>query len=78
MSLRAHLVAPVVAALLPVLLFSGFVVVLLAREQRVNVERGLRQTARALAQAVDEQIGSRRACGGGGRAAAGSPSAARS
>ncbi len=56
MSVRAHLVALVLAALLPVILFSGLVVVLLAKQQQANVERGLRETCRALALAVDEHV----------------------
>lgn len=55
--LRRHLVALVIIAVVPVLLFAGTIAVDLAREQRVSVERGLRTSVRALATAVEREIG---------------------
>ncbi|HEU5322682.1 MAG TPA: cache domain-containing protein, partial [Methylomirabilota bacterium] len=57
MRLRSHLVALVVVALLPLVLFSVIVVVLLARHEREATERGLQSTVRALAVAVDSMVG---------------------
>ena len=48
MSLRSHLLALVLAALVPVLVFSGVLVFVLARHEQGSVERGSRGTARAL------------------------------
>src|SRR5687768_1827718 len=50
--LRYHLIALVVIALVPALIFAGMVVRSLGREQRESVERGLQATVRALAIAV--------------------------
>jgi signal transduction histidine kinase len=58
MKLRSHLIALVLAAVLPVVIFAGVVVGLLAREQRVTLELGLRGTTRALTAAVDERVAS--------------------
>jgi PAS domain S-box-containing protein len=56
MKLRTHLVTLVVAALTPVLVFSVVMVVLFWREERAAVERGMRETVRALVVAVDREI----------------------
>ena len=56
LSLRSHLLALVVVTLVPVLVFSVALVVALARHEREAVERGSRETARALSVAVDQQI----------------------
>ncbi len=53
MKLRSHLVALVVVALLPLLAFAVFVVVLLARHESAATDRGLRSTARAIAFGID-------------------------
>ncbi|HUF93685.1 MAG TPA: ATP-binding protein, partial [Candidatus Limnocylindria bacterium] len=55
-SLRAHLVALVLLALVPVLVFSAGLVVAQARAERAAVENGLEDTARALAVAVDREV----------------------
>lgn len=55
--LRYHLIALVVIALVPALIFAGMVVWSLGREQRQSVERGLQTTVRALAIAVEREIG---------------------
>jgi PAS domain S-box-containing protein len=56
MKLRSHLLLLVLGAILPVLVFSGLMVVLFARQERLAAERGLVDTARALAVAVDREI----------------------
>jgi len=56
MTLRAHLLALVVVTLVPVLIFSGVLVVAIAQHERRAVERGLLETARALSASVDQQI----------------------
>lgn len=58
MKLRSHLVLLVLGSVLPVLLFAGVLVALLAGEQRAAVELGLRGTTRALSAAVDERVAS--------------------
>jgi PAS domain S-box-containing protein len=58
LSIRAHLVVLVLAALLPVLLFATILVVYRAREERAAIEHGMRDTARALATAVDRELAS--------------------
>jgi PAS domain S-box-containing protein len=58
MKLRSHLIGLVLVAVLPVLVFAGAVVALLAREQRAALELGLRGTTRALSTVVDERIAS--------------------
>lgn len=55
--LRYHLIAIVLIALLPTLIFAGAVVGSLGREQRASVENGLQTTVRALASAVEREIG---------------------
>jgi signal transduction histidine kinase len=54
--LRTNLVALVVAAIVPVLIFATVVVVLLWRHERQTTEARLRNTARALALAVDREL----------------------
>ena len=54
--LRYHLIALVVIALVPALLFAAMVVRSLGREQRESVEHGLQTTVRALAIAVEREI----------------------
>src|SRR3989338_6436836 len=56
MKLRSHLIILVVAALLPVLIFAGVMLFLFSRQQRTDVENGLRHTARALSLAVDREL----------------------
>jgi PAS domain S-box-containing protein len=56
LSLRSHLVLLVLAALLPVVGFSTGVVVLLHRQERASVQRGLLETVRTLAVAVDQEL----------------------
>jgi PAS domain S-box-containing protein len=58
MKLRSHLVALVLVALVPVLLFSGVIAVLFARQERAAVERGMQATARAVALAVERELAS--------------------
>src|SRR5512132_2071271 len=55
--LRYHLLALVLLALVPILIFAGTVVGNLGREQRASVERGLQTTVRALAIAVEREVG---------------------
>ena len=55
--LRYHLIALVVIALVPTLIFAGAVVGSLGRQQRASVENGLQTTVRALAIAVEREIG---------------------
>jgi hypothetical protein len=56
MTLRSHLLALVLVTLVPVLIFSAVMVVAFARHERAAVERGSRETARAMSAAVDQQI----------------------
>src|ERR1051326_791341 len=56
MPLRSHLLALVLVTLVPVLVFSAVLVVALTRHEREGVERASRETARALAVAVDQQL----------------------
>ncbi len=55
--LRSHLIMLVLAALLPLMLFSVCMVLEFAREERRTTERGMRETARALALAMDREVG---------------------
>ncbi len=57
MRLRSHLIGLVLATLLPVLGFATIVILWNAKLQRDAVERGTRETARALAIAVDRELG---------------------
>ncbi|HEX9445537.1 MAG TPA: PAS domain S-box protein, partial [Candidatus Binatia bacterium] len=52
-SLRSHLILLVVVTVVPLLIFSGIVFFLFARDERRAMEGGLRETARALRQVVD-------------------------
>jgi signal transduction histidine kinase/ActR/RegA family two-component response regulator len=56
MSLRSHLLALVLVTLVPVLIFCGVLVFALTQHERATVEQGSRETARALAVAVDQQL----------------------
>ena len=56
MRLRTHLIALVLAAVIPVLVFASVVIVLLWRHERAATEDRLRNTARALALAVDRAV----------------------
>jgi PAS domain S-box-containing protein len=56
MKLRSHLVLLVLATVVPVVLFAATLVGYNARLQRESVERGMRDTARALALALDRDI----------------------
>jgi len=55
--LRFRLVMLVIAALLPLVLFSVSMVLLFAHEEHRITERGMRETARALALAMDREVG---------------------
>jgi PAS domain S-box-containing protein len=56
MKLRSHLIVLVVAALLPLLIFAGVMIVLFDRQQRASVETRMIDTARALSLAVDREV----------------------
>ena len=56
MRLRSVLVILVVAVLVPMLAFTGIVMVMLGRQQRAAAERGAIETARALMNALDESL----------------------
>ena len=55
--LRSHLIALVLAALLPLLIFTFAMFRQKAQLQHETVERGMRDTARALSLALDREIG---------------------
>ncbi len=55
-SVRAHLIILVMAAVLPVVAFSGWLALSISDERRGAVERELRDTARGLAAAVDREL----------------------
>ena len=57
MRLRSHLIALVCAALVPFLGFAAFVSWENARLQLSVTERGMRETARAVARTVDKELG---------------------
>jgi PAS domain S-box-containing protein len=61
LKLRSHLIVLVLAALLPVLIFTFAMFRQKARLQHEAVERGMRDTARALSLAMDREIGAVRA-----------------
>ena len=61
LKLRSHLIVLVLAALLPVLIFTFEIFRQKARLQHEAVERGMRDTVRALSLAVDREIGTVRA-----------------
>src|ERR671937_313869 len=56
MRLRSHLIALVLAVLLPMIAFSALAIVMLDRYQRENTERSAVELARALMSAVDEAL----------------------
>ncbi len=56
MRLRSHLIALVLAALVPVLGFAALVIRDNARLQLASTERGMRETARAVARTVDKEL----------------------
>lgn len=56
MRLRSHLIALVCAALVPFLGFAAFVSRENARLQLSVTERGMRETARAVARTVDKEL----------------------
>ncbi len=56
MKLRSHLIILVVAALLPVLIFAGVMILVFGRQQQRFLENGLLDTARALSLAVDREL----------------------
>jgi PAS domain S-box-containing protein len=57
MKIRTHLVILGLAILIPMIVFAAMAVVVLDRRQRVAVERGAVETARALSTAVDRELG---------------------
>jgi signal transduction histidine kinase/CheY-like chemotaxis protein len=57
LSIRSHLILLVLATLLPVLIFAGIMFWQHVELQRAAVDRGMRDTARALSLAVDREIG---------------------
>jgi len=56
MKLRSHLIILVVAALLPVLIFAGVMIVLLGKEQEKAQKDNLLDVARALSLAIDREL----------------------
>lgn len=56
MKLRSHLILLVVAALVPVLIFAGVMIVVFDRQQRATVESQMIDTVRALSLAVDREV----------------------
>src|SRR6186713_1169134 len=56
MRLRSHLVALVLASLVPLLAFSAFVIRENDRLQLAATERGMRETSQAIATTVDEVV----------------------
>jgi PAS domain S-box-containing protein len=54
--LRRHLMTLVVVAVVPVLVFAVIMVIVFDREERASTARGLRDTTRALALAVDREL----------------------
>ncbi|HEX5607905.1 MAG TPA: PAS domain S-box protein, partial [Candidatus Binatia bacterium] len=55
-ALNAYLVRLIFVGLVPILVFSVFMMVLFARQEQANRQRGLEDTARALALAIDREI----------------------
>jgi signal transduction histidine kinase/CheY-like chemotaxis protein len=53
---RSQLVWLVVSAMLPVLIFAAMLVVLFARQEQSAIEQRMRETARALSAAVDQEL----------------------
>lgn len=56
MKLRSHLIALVIAALLPVLIFAGAVVIIHSRSVQERAENGLRDNALTVSLAIDREI----------------------
>jgi PAS domain S-box-containing protein len=56
MNLRARLATLVVVTLLPVVAFAGIMVAVFARQEQAAIERGARDTTRALSLAVDREL----------------------
>lgn len=54
--LRFHLIVLVLAALLPLVFFSVYMILEFAHEERRTTARGMQETARALALAVDREV----------------------
>ena len=54
--IRSRLVLLILATLIPILAFSGFMLVAFNRQTRSATERGLIETARALSVAVDQHV----------------------
>ena len=55
--LRSRLVLLVLVTLMPMGLFAVVLILLFAHEARLTTERGMRATARALALAIDREVG---------------------
>ena len=55
-ALNAYLVRLIFVGLVPILVFSVFMMVLFARQEQANRQRGLEDTARALALAIDREM----------------------
>jgi signal transduction histidine kinase len=56
MRLRSHLVALVLAVLVPMMIATAIVIALLGKHQRAAAERGAIETARALMNGLDESL----------------------
>src|SRR5262249_38753745 len=56
MRIRSHLVLLFLGILIPILAFSGVMLVLFNRHTRAATDQGLVETARALSVAVDQQV----------------------
>ncbi len=57
-SLHSYLTRLIIGGLGPILVFAVFIMVMLARQEQANRARGLEDTARALALAIDQEIDS--------------------
>ena len=55
-TLNSYLIRLIIAGLVPLLCFSVFMMVLFARQEQAERQRGLKDTARALALAIDQEI----------------------
>ena len=55
-SLHSYLTRLIIGGLGPVLIFAVFIMVMLARQEQANRARGLEDTARAMALAIDQEI----------------------
>jgi PAS domain S-box-containing protein len=55
-TLRSHLTTLVFASVVPILIFATIMAALFERQQRTSLERGFRETARALTVAVDHEL----------------------